>query len=707
LTRPRACGLGPAAFIFISVAGAALPLVGPRQAQAAPKSDDAALLTAWNAIPPLELSAAWNDAQRTGGVIVVEPDSPAIGAQAGQKKTWELADRALKLVWGDAPNWFPADLVRRTTCGTDARWSYFWHALSGDERDLHPWIGQASAFGHLLGPRYAAALVGSKALFLGPCVEVGGGATEECLYGEVTPPEPFEHWFCGGPKATCKDRLTADPTRVPPEFAHPSEVCFAGPWVMERVHAWRPEIHPAEIVWARTAPDRPRWYFALIPDASGRFDKPKHFATLGGASPRPWSQARPVEMWIAFASEPSRPIVLDLSQRKLKKNAEATRTATLEVASGAQGFVAWPHGLGSGLLAAVRSWIDPACDCTRGFVVLRTTYPKKEREASLLALTGRRPDEAPPASPFGSAPVLESAALERAPLVEPAIRLLSFTRVEPRQPFATAVVNVMARFDVKRPGEPKDEILAERSNEALAGNDRGREAYFGTRRPFEVHWTLEAFRESSGARVPIVVPGRGRIAEGTDPEEVKVVPFRGKATAEMTLNSAGPPPIEKAAADVVSLGQLLVTLPAGVVLKGTGRIDYIGPTPLELDTSAVVAFRVPRPAYASEWDLVRQILKEIDRDDKAGARAQQLMADACHPVGAGCTLDAFNEAASARIADPVARWATLRELQEPRRSMARFVRLFARSLVWDKWADDDEGERLKRLLAAVYSSEDP
>jgi hypothetical protein len=35
--------------------------------------------------------------------------------------------------------------------------------------------------------------------------------------------------------------------------------------------------------------------------------------------------------------------------------------------------------------------------------------------------------------------------------------------------------------------------------------------------------------------------------------------------------------------------------------------------------------------------------------------------------------------------------------------VARLVRLFSGALLWDKWTDDDEQERLKRLLAAVYS----
>jgi hypothetical protein len=700
MTRLRPRRPGRYATLAITVGGILLIGSGAAPGAADAQADAAALVKSWNTIPRQELEAAWHDAQRTGGVIVVEPEAGAVGAQAGQKKTWGLADRALKLVWGDAPNWFPVDLVRRTTCGSDARWSYFWHLLSGDEEDLHPWIGQASGFGHLLGPLHAASLVGSKALDLGPCTEVGGAAGP-CLYGEVTPPDPFARWFCGGPRSDCKDRLASDPTRVPNEFGSPAELCLAGPWVLERVHAWRPEIHPSELIWTRAAPDRARWHFALIPDGSGRFDEEKHFARLGAAPPQPWSRSRAVEMWVAFASEPKKAMVLDLAQRRLrKKDGEATRTVTLAVPAEEQPFAALPHGLGDDLLAAVRSWKDPACDCTRGLVVLRARYPKKEKEALLLAVNGRRPDEPQPPAPFGAPAV--AAAVERAPLVEPAVRLLAFTRVDPSAiGGANQSVNVMARFDARRPTQPKDEDLAEKSNKALAGKDGAREEYFGTRRPFTVHWTLEAFRESTGAKVPIVVPGRGRIAEGTDPAEVKVIPFRGKPTAEMTLNEGGPELIEKAAEDVVPLGQLLVTLPAGVVLKGTGRIDYVGPTPLELE-SPLVTFRVPRRRWANEWDLVRHILNEVDRA-KADERLQALMADACHPLPSGCTLDGFNNAVAARIADPVARWATLREVQDPRRSVARLVRLFSGALLWDKWTDDDEQERLKRLLAAVYS----
>ena len=184
--------------------------------------------------------------------------------------------------------------MRRTTGGSEPRWSYFWHGLSGDEHDLHPWIGHASAFGHLVGPSNAAALVTSKALDLSPCSEVGG-ADAPCLYGEVTPPEPFESWFCGGPKTVCRGRMTDDPTGVPADFARPAEFCVAGPWVLERVHAWRPEIHPAELVWARPSADQPSWRFALIPDGSGRFDKAEHFGALGRSSPS-LEPRPPVEM---------------------------------------------------------------------------------------------------------------------------------------------------------------------------------------------------------------------------------------------------------------------------------------------------------------------------------------------------------------------------------------------------------------------------
>ena len=677
-----------------------------RPATATAADTDPAFLSAWSAIPQPELRTAWDDAQRTGGVIAVEPDAYGVGAQAGQKKTWDFADRVLKLVWGNAPNWFPADLVRRTTCGADPRWSYFWHALSGDERDLHPWIDRVSAFGHLLGPSYAASLVTSKALDLSSCSEVQG-EKNPCLYGEVTPPEPFEQWFCGGRTTPCRTRLSANPRNVPAEFARPAQLCVAGPWVLERVHDWRPEIHPAELVWTRMEADRPSWRFALIPDDSGRFDKTKHFASLARTSPQPWSRDRPLEVWVAFASEPSQPIVFDLALRRLRKKPEPTRTAALTPPPpDADRFVVLPHTLGD-MTAAVRSWRDAGCQCTRGFLVLKTRYRKNDREAMLVGLDGRRPDAPPGPAPFGIQAALERVAEERAPFVEPSVRVLAFTRVEPRSVAATFVVDALARFDPRRPVEPADEQQADRSNDALRGNDEKREGHFGTRRPFRLDWTLEAFRESSGARVPIVVPGQGRVAEGTDAAEVRVVAFRGKVTAEITVNAAPPASVERGVADVVSLGQLMVTLPAGVVLKGTGRIHYIGPNDLQLGRpAAIVTFRVPALTYASEWDLIRHVLDEVD-PATAPDRVRSLGADACSPLGAGCTIEAFSDAAGRQVADPSTRWAALRQLQEPQRAMARFVRLFARALIWDRRTDDDERERLKRLLAAFYTPADP
>jgi hypothetical protein len=688
----------------IAVGASCASMAGSTTASAAVAEPD--FIAAWNAIPQAELRKAWDDAQRTGGVLAVEPDAHGVGAQAGQKKTWDFADRVLKLVWGNAPNWFPADLVRRTTCGTDPRWSYFWHALSGEERDLHPWIDRVSAFGHLLGPSYAASLVTSKALDLGSCTEVQG-EPNPCLYGEVTPPEPFEQWFCGGPaKGPCRARLSANPRNVPAEFARPAQLCFEGPWVMERVHDWRPEIHPAELVWTRMEADRPIWRFAMIPDDSGRFDKTKHFAPLARASAQPWSRDRAVEVWIAFASEPAQPIVFDLALRRLRKRPEPTRTAALTPPPpDADRFVVLPHTLGD-VTAAVRSWPEAGCRCTRGFLVLKTRYRKSDREAMLVGLNGRRPDAPPAPAPFAVSAALARASEERAPFVEPSVRVLAFTRVEPRSVGATFVVDALARFDPRRAVLPEDERLADRSNEALRGDDAKREAQFGTRRPFRLEWTLEAFRESSGARVPIVVPGQGRVAEGTDQAEVSVVPFRGKVTAEVTVNAAPPPSVERGVADVVSLGQLLVTLPAGVVLKGTGRVRYIAPNDLGVgNPAATVTFRVPAATYTSEWDLVRDVLNEVD-PATAAERVRSLGADACSPLPAGCTIEAFSDAAGRQIADPATRWGTLRHLQEPPRAMARFVRLFARALVWDRRTDDDERERLKRLLAAAFTPVD-
>src|SRR5215510_13090500 len=106
----------------------------------------------WEALTRDQLEQLWQEAQATAGVLAVEPETTVVGSPAAKKKTWAVADGTLKFFsYGYEPIWFPADVIRRTVCGSDARWSYFWHSFSGDESDLHPWFDGGKAFEGLLG----------------------------------------------------------------------------------------------------------------------------------------------------------------------------------------------------------------------------------------------------------------------------------------------------------------------------------------------------------------------------------------------------------------------------------------------------------------------------------------------------------------------------------------------------------------------------
>src|SRR5262245_17645680 len=292
----------------------------------------AAEIARWDSLTPNELEQLWNEAQAATGVLAVEPYTSVIGTPAAKKKTWAVADGTLKFFsYGFEPIWFPADVVRRTVCGDDPRFSYFWHAFSGDESDLHPWLHGPTAFRELLGD--GAATLGG-AVNLAACSEVFGGAgSESCLYGEVSAPLGFDAWFCGGRGATCRGRLDASHTSAPAVFETPDTLCMHGPFVLERVHGWRPEIHPAEVVWTRRARPRLEWTFALVPDTSGRFDQAKDYDDRAGSVARswkPWSSERPLELWVAISQPEGASARFDLSRKILGKTALPARQVALE-----------------------------------------------------------------------------------------------------------------------------------------------------------------------------------------------------------------------------------------------------------------------------------------------------------------------------------------------------------------------------------------
>ena len=351
----------------------------PKEGGARPEP---ALTRSWSALPPEALERIWAAAQGTGAVIAAEPETEVVGSRAASKKTWTLADVLLKFfLYGFQPNWFPADVIRRTACGTDPRWSYFWHLASGDERDLHPWMDGAAAFAQLVGRRNHV-LIGSGALDVSSCSEVYAGVPEgkPCLYGEVTPPEGFEAWFCGGRGSECYGRVKSAHTQAPPDLARPSVACVHGPWVLERAHDWRPEIHPAEVMWVRHADAHGYWTFALVPDDSGRFRKKKHFDTTPEpAEWKPWSSDRPVELWVAYSLPAGPAPVFDLSVKRLDARPRPAEQVTLKPPPVGTDFVTIPHSLSSVVSVAARSWAAAGGEI-RGLLVLRSRTLQRRPE---------------------------------------------------------------------------------------------------------------------------------------------------------------------------------------------------------------------------------------------------------------------------------------------------------------------------------------
>ena len=69
------------------------------------------------------------------------------------------------------------------------------------------------------------------------------------------------------------------------------KICFYGPWVSEGLHNYRPEIHPAELVWFEDPSDANSHYLIVAQDASSRFSNPNRY--VGDVSPpwKPWSKS--------------------------------------------------------------------------------------------------------------------------------------------------------------------------------------------------------------------------------------------------------------------------------------------------------------------------------------------------------------------------------------------------------------------------------
>ncbi len=662
--------------------------------------------------PDLPLREIWADAQRSAGVLAVEPETVFLGDRAARKKTWSFADAFLRhFVYGNQPNWFPVDSVRRTACASGVGWSYFWHLASGRERDLHAWIDGPPAFASLLG-REGVDTVLRPVLDIATCEEVKG-ARAPCLYSEVTlRQKAFEKWFCGGQKATCRWVLGEDPNSVPQGFSRAEEVCLYGPWVLERVHNWRPEIHPAEIQWVRPRRNVNRWLFLLVPDGSGRFDKEKHFEKVAkgtGPSWRPWSADRPVELWVAFeVPGDGADYLVDLSLKGFTKREEKAVQAALRLPEEGAGLqpLAEPF---ADVDAMGARWFEESCRCTRGLVALRASIQKSSKRTLVMRLAGRRGAESPLDPELGGV-VAPVAAPEEVEAPAPArVRLFAIARQLPSQRRGYVSVHALARFDPWRPPVHSDELGAKDLNKALKGGKSGRRSAFGVERPFRVEWDILATRDADGSEVPVSLE-----ETGPSPSRVHVIPWRGPAANAVVVN--GQALVSREDDMLVRLGEVWVAVPPGVRVVGTGRVIYEGPKPIGLEAlappegttgplHATMVFRLPAVQYGrtQEWDLVRDVLAELDPAG-AVARLARLQEEACWPAQPGrCRWDEPPPELRAALADPRRRFWALRELSAGGRPEARFVQLFARALVWDEALGEEERLLLKRLLTRSAS----
>jgi hypothetical protein len=94
--------------------------------------------------------------------------------------------------------------------------------------------------------------------------------------------------------------------------------CAFGPFVGERVHGWRPEIHPLERFWAVTQRDgREVIDLMIVQDSSGRFESPQDFVRgIEVPTWRPWASERiDARMGLAYEMKPGESVVFALAPR--------------------------------------------------------------------------------------------------------------------------------------------------------------------------------------------------------------------------------------------------------------------------------------------------------------------------------------------------------------------------------------------------------
>ena len=107
------------------------------------------------------------------------------------------------------------------------------------------------------------------------------------LEGEITPDESLYDNVFFPRRGKEVIHASGDISYTPNLGSLGREICIYGPWVRERVHNNRPEIHPSEMIWWR---ENKGYYLMFLQDDSNRFDDQGDFdfGVLGGFTPDNW-----------------------------------------------------------------------------------------------------------------------------------------------------------------------------------------------------------------------------------------------------------------------------------------------------------------------------------------------------------------------------------------------------------------------------------
>lgn len=223
-------------------------------------------------VPRLE--RAWGSAWRSLGIAPARDDRA-------------LGDVTADRYFGNG-NWYPVDGTNQTMCGVLRDWTvYNGRLTTPHELDVHPYLTPSIDFGYLITDLPAASFTNTY------LCDIGSGKKAPCVWGEVTMASSMGEWLFG----------RGFPRNLTKPYMRNNAACVFGPWVMERFHGWRSEIHPYRQFWAAQSPANAATVdLLLVQDSSERYGRETQFTQFGPRSGSVWS-SRSVDETIGLAYE--------------------------------------------------------------------------------------------------------------------------------------------------------------------------------------------------------------------------------------------------------------------------------------------------------------------------------------------------------------------------------------------------------------------